>query len=409
MEKPSTQAEFYSNLESLRASFNARGPELEVTIRDPDLNLEGFIVVWNTAISKNGPLPLCGKGGTRIREGLSLDEVKMLARKMSVKNAAAGLPLGGSKSGINANPKSPGFEQKYRRFVELCKPFLHENGGIFGGFGFDIGAAPEHAVWACDTLGSTSSFTGKPVEMGGTDYDKEGIAGLGVAESAATIIKIHNGQLDKTHFAVHGVGAMGAAVIRYFSEYGAHLCAIGDPKYTGTWRFEKDISNELLTALINQQVEKAQALLAIEGRLVSDNPDDVLFESTDVLFPCALHSVITANNTPQLKTRYIVEGANNPCEFETFPLLLQQGIHLIPDFIANSGGVISAFIELTSDVDIEENIRTRAKAEQAKVYTRTKIRDNVTRIEQCSQAFKVPFRDASLYVALDNILNANQA
>ena len=62
MEKPSTQAEFYSNLESLRASFNARGPELEVTLRDPELNLEGFIVVWNTAISKNGPLPLCGKG-----------------------------------------------------------------------------------------------------------------------------------------------------------------------------------------------------------------------------------------------------------------------------------------------------------------------------------------------------------
>ena len=406
MEKPSTQAEFYSNLESLRSSFALLKPELEVTIRDPSIDLEGFVVVWNTGISKDGPLPYCGKGGTRIRDGLSLDEVKMLARKMSVKNAAAGLPLGGSKSGINADPRAPGFEQKYRRFVELCKPLLHENGGIFGGFGFDIGAAPEHAVWVCETLGSTKSFTGKPIEMGGTDYDKEGIAGLGVAESAATIIPIHGGDLKTTRFAVHGVGAMGAAVIRYFSEYGAQLGSIGDPKYGGTWRFENPPSTTLIDALIHQQVDKVKELLPEQGTLISDNSDEVLFEPSEVLFPCALQSVITADNVERIQARYIIEGANNPCEFAAYPLLLQKGVHLIPDFIANSGGIISAFIELTSDIDIDENVRTRAKVEQAKSYTRTKIRDNVERIESCSQNFNVPFRDASLYVALNNILHA---
>lgn len=407
MDKPSTQSEFYSNLESLRSGFGLLKPELEVTIRDPSLDLEGYVVVWNTGISGEGPLPFCGKGGTRIREGLTLEEVKMLARKMSVKNAAAGLPLGGSKSGINADPKAPGFEPKYRRFIELCKPLLHENGGIFGGFGFDIGAAPEHAVWACETLGSTASFTGKPIEMGGTDYDKEGIAGLGVAESAATIIPIHEGNLEATRFAVHGVGAMGAAVIRYFSEYGAQLTAIGDPKYGGTWRFAGGLTAKLADALINQELEKAKTLLASEGEFVSDQADEVLFETADVLFPCALQSVITAENTERVKAGYIVEGANNPCEFAAYPLLLHKGVHVIPDFIANSGGIISAFIELTSDIDIEENIRTRAKAEQAKDYTRAKIRENVERIENCSQTFKVPFRDASLYVALNNILQAS--
>lgn len=405
MEKPSSQAQFYSNLESLRAIFNARKPELEVTLRDPDLDLEGFVVVWNTGISVNGPLHRCGKGGTRIREGLSLDEVKMLARKMSVKNAAAGLPLGGSKSGINANPKDEHFERKYRRFVELCEPFLHENGGIFGGFGYDIGASPVHALWACETLGSTRSFTGKPVEMGGTDYDKEGIAGLGVAESAATIIDIHGGNLSSINFALHGVGAMGAAVLRYFGEYGAHLCALGDPKYDGTWRFDRSISDTLVDALINQDVETASRLLLQEATKVSSSPDDVLFERSDVLFPCALQSVITAENAPNLQTRYIIEGANNPCDFNSFPVLLQQGIYLIPDFIANSGGVISAYIELTSDIGLEENIRTRAKAQKAKDYTRKKIRENVTHIEACSKEFDVPFRDASLYIALDNILH----
>lgn len=362
------------------------------------------MVVWNTAISKDGPLPFCGKGGTRIKEGLSLDEIKMLARKMSVKNAAAGLPLGGAKSGINADPRAPGFERKYRRFVELCRPFLHENGGIFGGFGFDIGAAPEHALWACETLGSTRSFTGKPVSMGGTDYDEEGIAGLGVAEAAATSLEIHGKDLPKTSFAIHGVGAMGAAVTRYFSDYGARLVAIGDPKYGGTWRLDNGVSKPLLTALIKQQVETVQSLLPIEGKQVSQQPNDVLFERADVLFPCALQSVITDGNADQVKAAYIVEGANNPCEFEAYPILFKQGVQLIPDFIANCGGIISAYVELTSNVSIEENIKTRAKIESAKAYTRSKIRDNIAQIERYSQSFNVPFRDVSLYMALDCIL-----
>lgn len=162
-----TNDEFHRQIAAMQIEFDTMEPELEVTVRDPSLNLEGYVVVWNTAISVGGPLSHCGKGGTRIRPGLSLDEVKALARTMAIKNAAAGLPLGGAKSGINADPGSSDFEEKYRKFVSLCKPMLHENGGIFGGFGFDIGARPEHAIWACDTLGSQRSFTGKPLEMGG--------------------------------------------------------------------------------------------------------------------------------------------------------------------------------------------------------------------------------------------------
>src|SRR6478736_2351606 len=182
---------FRAELKRLQALFETMPPELEVTVRDPALGVEGYVVVWNTGISAGGPLERSGKGGTRITPTVTLEEVKMLARTMALKNAAAGLPLGGAKSGLKLDPSTAGFERQYRRFVRLCAPFLHENGGPFGGFGFDIGARPEHALWACDELGSTRSFTGKPLHMGGTDYDREGIAGLGVAVAGATVLEVH--------------------------------------------------------------------------------------------------------------------------------------------------------------------------------------------------------------------------
>src|SRR3954453_3711714 len=214
---------FLAELARLQAVFEAMPPELEVTVRDPAQGIEGYVVVWNTGISVGGPLECSGKGGTRITPTVTLDEVKMLARTMALKNAAAGLPLGGAKSGLKLDPSVAGFEQQYRRFVSLCNPFLHENGGPFGGFGFDIGARPEHALWACDELKSTRSFTGKPLSMGGTDYDREGIAGLGVAVAGGTLLEIKQQNIAGASFAIQGMGAMGAAVLRYFSEMGGEL------------------------------------------------------------------------------------------------------------------------------------------------------------------------------------------
>ena len=251
---PRDRATFDARLKTLRDSFEAMQPELEVTVRDPALGVEGYVVVWNTGISVGGPLERSAKGGTRITPNVTLDEVKMLARTMALKNAAAGLPLGGAKSGLKLDPAAAGFEQQYRRFVQLCTPFLHENGGPFGGFGFDIGARPEHALWACDELQSTRSFTGKPLSMGGTDYDREGIAGLGVAVAGATLMRIKGVDPSGASFAVQGMGAMGAAVLRYFSETGARLSALADPKYDGTWTFDRPLSAELQAALVTQDV-----------------------------------------------------------------------------------------------------------------------------------------------------------
>jgi len=386
---------FYAELEALKDHFRATPPELEATVRDPALGVEGYVVVWNTAISAGGPLEGCGKGGTRITPQVTLDEVRMLARTMALKNAAAGLPLGGAKSGLRLDPAAAGFEQQYRRFVRLCAPLLRENGGPFGGFGFDIGARPDHALWACDELQSTRSFTGKPLHLGGTDYDREGIAGLGAAVAGRTMLDVYGDSVASASFAVQGVGAMGAAVLRYFSEMGGRMAALGDPRYGGTWMFEAPPSPELRSALGAQDIEKGKALLAAQAKKLSDDPADVLNCPVDILFPCAVQNAITADNVERIRARYVCEGANGPVTEDARAHLHRRGTPVVPDFIANPGGVIAAFVELTSD--------SANKAEQAKELAREKISFNVRRLFEIAQRYRADPQDAGMYMALSRI------
>jgi glutamate dehydrogenase (NAD(P)+) len=395
MQASSEREAFYTELKSLQAYFEGMRPELEATLRDPSMGVEGYVVVWNTGISAGGPLERCGKGGTRITPSVSLDEVKMLARTMALKNAAAGLPLGGAKSGLRLDPDAPGFERQYRRFVRLCAPLLHENGGVFGGFGFDIGGRPEQALWACDELGSTRCFTGKPLHMGGTDYDREGIAGLGVAVAGATMMEHRGNEPAHATFAVQGLGAMGAAVLRYFSETGARMTALGDPRYGGTWIFDRPLSSGLHEALVRQDTAQAAALMGNEGTKISSDAEAVLYAQADILFPCAVQNVITPDNADRTRTRYVCEGANSPVTETARSSLHRRGVGVVPDFIANPGGVIAAFVELTST--------STAKAQEAKALTREKIAANVRRVFEIAERHDCEPQHAALYLALNRI------
>ena len=389
------QHSFQAELNALREHFDSMQPELEVTVRDPSLGVEGYVVVWNTGISAGGPLPGCGKGGTRITPQVSLDEIRMLARTMALKYAAADLPLGGAKSGLKLDPSAAGFERQYRRFVRLCAPLLHENGGPFGGFGFDIGARPEHALWACDELRSTRSFTGKPLEMGGTDYDREGIAGLGVAVAGTTMLEIAGADPARATFALQGVGAMGAAVLRYFSAGGARLVALGEPRYGGTWAFDRPLSEELQQALVRQDTAKAAGLLPQQGTKLSNDAGDVLFYPTDILFPCAVQNVITEHNVDLVRAAHVCEGANGPVTDSARTRLHWRGVPLVPDFIANPGGAIAAFVELTSGSD--------DKVGEAKRMTREKITANVRAMFELAARCGAEPQEAGLYMALGRI------
>lgn len=394
----SQQAKFSTDLQILKDRFESMQPELVETVRDPEMGVEGYVVVWNTEIAKGGKLEGAGKGGTRITPDLTLDQVKRLARTMALKNAAAGLPMGGAKSGLKADPKAPDFEIKYRRFVRLCAPFLLENGGSYGGFGFDIGGQPIHAMWACDELNSTRCFTGKPLDMGGTDYDREGLAGLGVSVAAQTLLDIKGKSAKGATFAVQGTGAMGAAVIRYFSEMGGVLMVFSDPLYEGTWVLKKTPSPALIAAMAKRDTPTVRTLIKKEAKKLSDDCQDVLYQDIDVLFPCAVQDVITATNVDQVKAKFISEGANNPTSAEAYPMIFQRGIALVPDFIANAGGIIAAYVELTSTASGVQKVK------EAKDTTRERIAANVRALYDLVDTLNVEPSQAGQYMALKRIL-----
>jgi glutamate dehydrogenase (NAD(P)+) len=391
---------FKSELVALTDRFSGMSPELEVTVRDIELGVEGHVVVWNTSISAGGPLALSGKGGNRITPTVSLDEVRRLARIMAVKNAAAGLPLGGAKSGLRANPFDPGHERIYRRWVSLCRPILHENGGVFGGFGYDLGGRSEHAIWACDELGSRRSFTGKPPHMGGTDYDREGIAGLGVAVAAERLLQSRGQTAQGATFAVQGIGAMGAAVIKYFGGTGASLRCVSDPRLGGCFSFDHPVSPALLRAIAEQDFDEARALVAEEGAPTPD-VDAVLASPVDVLFPCAVHDVITETNVRDVRAGIICEGANGPCTPGAVAHLEAKGIVVAPDFLVNAGGIIAAFVELTTPDEAQTGQANKASV--AKALTESKISTNVRRAVSLAEANGSSLGEAARYLALSRI------
>ena len=392
---------FKKQLEDLERSFNNLAPELEVTVRDPRIGVEGFVVVWNTPRSSIDEIPPCGKGGTRITPATSLDEIKMLARIMALKNAAAGLPIGGAKSGLCDDPRTAGFEKRLRRYAQLVAPLLVERGGIWGGFGFDIGVKPHHAEWVCDELGTRTCFTGKSIEHGGTDYDREGIAGYGVSEAAASALEIQGGDVAKTTYAVQGLGAMGAAIIRFFSQYGGRLHAVADPLLGGCVIFKDGASPALCAAIAGHDIERIKELAHQEG--VACPLDAVLLQDVDVLFPAEVQDVITKENVGLIKARMIVEGANSPCKPPARSILHDRGVLVLPDFIVNSGGIIAAFVEMTSSVSIEENRKTKQKVQEAKRITKDKIRENVRQVLETAFSLGVEPSLVARHLALSRI------
>ncbi|MDG2424868.1 MAG: Glu/Leu/Phe/Val dehydrogenase dimerization domain-containing protein [Phycisphaerales bacterium] len=398
-----SNADFLTELHEQQRAFDALEPEMEVTVRDPSLDVEGYVIVWSTLAVVDGPLGRVGKGGTRITPTVTKDEIGRLARTQTLKNAAAGLATGGAKSGLRADPKAPGFEKQYRRFVSLSWPCHYDNGGPWGGLGYDLGGDPMHCQWAIDQLGTTRCFTGKPVEQGGTDYDAEGIAGLGVATAASTWLKRRADGPKGARACVQGVGAMGAAVCRYFTEQGGEIHCLADPRIDGAWRLHAPLSGALLDAIATMDFVSAREHLKAEGHQ-QIGMDDVLWEETDVLFPCAVQDVIDTHNQERIQAKVVVEGANNPCTAAARHALHERGLPVVPDFIANPGGAIAASVEMTSAVKDEDNAVSRAKVVEAKETTQRLVTENVGEVLDIAEAHGAALVDAASLLALRRVL-----
>lgn len=303
---------------------DALGPEKIIHIYQPAIGLKAIVVVDNTAA---GP----AIGGTRMAADVSVEECIRLARAMTLKNAAAGLPHGGAKSVIFGDPAMPA-QQKEEVIRAFAVGIRHVVDYIPGP---DMGTNETAMAWVRDENGRA---LGLPRVVGGIPLDEIGATGYGLAV-AAEAAEAHGGpKLKGARVVAQGFGAVGQHAARFLSEKGAVLVAASDSHGAIADPEGLDIA-----ALIDLKRSGAPLTSCAKARKLAS--DDVVAVPCDIWIPAARPDVLTAANVGRLNAKLVLQGANIPATPEAESALHERGILSIPDFIANAGGVICASVE----------------------------------------------------------------
>ncbi|MBC9955620.1 Glu/Leu/Phe/Val dehydrogenase [Yimella sp. cx-51] len=301
------------------------GPEKVVCVSDRRSGMKGVVVIDNTARGT-------GKGGTRMSADLSIGEVARLARTMTWKWAAVDLFHGGAKAGILGDPTGPGKEAILRAFARaLANEVPHEYV-----FGLDMGLAEKDAAIFVDELRDRGVATGLPATLGGTPYDKLGITGYGVAEAAGAAAETTGIDLRGARVAIQGFGAVGVATAARLQEMGAVLVAVSNA--VGAVADPDGLDVAALTKLRDEAGDEG---IRDYGRPLLDR-DEALRLPCDVLVPAAGQDAIGTDIAHATTARLVVEGANMPTTADAKGVLESRGVAIVPDFIANAGGIIAA-------------------------------------------------------------------
>ncbi|MGY2130865.1 Glu/Leu/Phe/Val family dehydrogenase [Hymenobacter sp. HD11105] len=351
---------------------------------------EGYRVVHNTIL---GP----SKGGIRYDMHVHLDEVKALAAWMTWKCAVVDIPYGGAKGGIICDPTkmSAGeIERMTRGYTLALKDVFGPDRDIPAP---DMGTGPREMAWLMDefskTTGATSPavVTGKPLVMGGS-LGRVEATGRGVMVSAIAAMKKLGMDPTKSSAAVQGFGNVGSWAAKLLCEKGVKIKGVSD--ISGAYWNEDGINIDEAIAYKN----------AHNGRLegysgaTSMDPDDLLTSAVDVLVPAAVEDVITEHNAEQIQAKLIVEGANGPTSASADDIINRKGIMVVPDILANSGGVTVSYFEWVQN-------RLGYKWSEGMVIERAAriMNDAFEKVYATSQKYKVPMRIAAYIVAIDKV------
>jgi len=312
------------------------GPEKILEVSDSKTGMHGFVVIDNTC---RGP----GKGGIRMTPSVTIEEVARLARAMTYKCALADLPFGGAKSGIVADPKKLSKEQKldiirsFSKAIKIICPKLYIAGP-------DINTAEEDMRAFADANGSWRACTGKPANMCSHHSKKCGIpheygsTGFGVYHALLIAAKYANIDLKKATVAIEGFGNVGSFVAEHLAKCNVKIVAVSDSK--GVCYLADGINFQKL----KETKEKMSTVTKYPGCNVLPAPE-IISVHADILVTAAIPDLITDKNKTQVKAKLIVEGSNIPMSEDVERYFHKKGVLVVPDFVANAGGVISSYAE----------------------------------------------------------------
>jgi glutamate dehydrogenase (NAD(P)+) len=297
---------------------------------------EGYRVTHNIA---RGP----SKGGIRYHPDVTLDEVKALAMWMTWKCALMNIPFGGAKGGVICNPKQLSELELQKLTRRYTSEIINEIGPERDIPAPDVGTTPRVMAWIFDTYSMNKGHsvlgvvTGKPLQLGGS-LGREEATARGALFCIREAVRKRQRRLDDLRVAVQGFGNVGSYLAKFLAEEGATVIAISDSR----------------TALYNPNGIDVSAAFAhkhetgsLEGLRGADaiTNEDLLLLDCDVLAPCALEQVITADNADQVKAEIICEGANGPVTPGADEILEDKGVLILPDVLANAGGVVVSYFE----------------------------------------------------------------
>ena len=360
------------------------GPEKVVCVADRRTGMRGVLVLDNTARGM-------GKGGTRMSPTLTVAEVARLARTMTWKWAAVDLFHGGAKAGILGDPNAPDKEAVLRAFARALADEVPSEYV----FGLDMGLAEGDAAILADELGDRGAAVGLPRALGGLPYDELGVTGFGVAEAADAACAATGIELAGARVVIQGFGAVGTAAARRLRELGAVIVAASTAQ-----GWVHDPGGLDVDTLLRLRQESGDGCVREYGA-ATEPASELLTLDADVLIPAAREDVIDEDVARRTKARLVVEGANMPTNAAAQEVLAARGIAVVPDFIANAGGVVAAAHSMTA-----RNSPFTPDATQTFAMISAKLRANTTSVLDESRRQGVTTHQAALVQAQERVRQA---
>ena len=339
----------------------------------------------------------CGpfKGGIRFHENVNLDEVKALSTWMTFKCSVVGIPYGGGKGGITINPNDYSeneIEKISREFTKAIYPIIGEKEDIPAP---DVNTNGKIISWMVDEYSklegelTPGAFTGKPINFYGSEARVEA-TGYGVANMAIKSCEKLGIDISSSKVAIQGFGNVGKFAGLYIEQAGAKVVAVSDSSAT---LYNPEGIN------IKELIKYKDIHKSIKGYdKASSIKEDIITIDVDILMPCALENQITYKNADSIKAKIIVEGANGPTTPEADKIIFEKNIVLIPDILANSGGVIVSYFEWLQNLT-----RDRWNFEEVQKKQRKLMDEAFENIWELSNYYNVDIRTASYMMSIKRI------
>lgn len=339
------------------------------------------------------------KGGIRYHPGVNLDEVRALAMWMTWKCAIADLPYGGAKGGVVCNPKEMSLAEKERltrRYTFMISEFIGPHRDVPAP---DVYTDPQTMAWIMDTYSVIKGYlvpevvTGKPISVGGSEGREEATS-RGIAFCVRETSNAFNIGLADASVAVQGFGNVGANLAVFLRDMGCRVTAVSDS--SGGIFSEKGLD---VHKLIRFKKETGSVVGFEGGENISN--EELLELECDFLAPAAMENQITGNNARKIKARVVVEGANGPTTTEADKILQEQGVLVVPDILANSGGVVASYIEWVQNIN-----RQHWSLEEVNRHLEDKMVKSFDQVHALTKEKGVSMREGALMLGVGRVVEA---